>query len=132
MPPKNGEGGRSTANSRRSLFAKELDPNPPSGGAVSDIGNKDVQDALFQPIPPSGGEVAETVLSKEPGQDSDLSVESHADVQLVRGGSADVQHPLTLKDVPPAEDLIKGPLHPWDQRPAAKQKQQYFRFFRNQ
>ncbi len=111
MPPKTGEGGRSTANSQRSLFAREKDPiqpsggaetitgnkdvqdalfqqSPPSGGAETTLGNKDVQDALFQPIPPSGGEVTEEVLLKEPGQDHDPSAVPQADVQPVRGDDA--------------------------------------------
>ena len=103
MPPKSGEGGRSTANSSRSLFAKEKIQIQPSGGAAIDnTGNRDVQDALFQSIPPSGGDVTAD-SSSEQGQDQDIRPWSHADDLLVRGGSA--QFPPSF---PQGDALLPG------------------------
>ena len=103
MPPKSGEGGRSTANSSRSLFAKEKIQLQPSGGAAIDkTGNRDVQDALFPSIPPSGGDVTAD-SSSEQGQDQDIPPWSHADDLLVRGGSA--QFPPSF---PQGDALLPG------------------------
>ena len=56
MPPKDSEGGRSTDNSRRSLFVRAHDPIPPSGGDEPSTPLADIQDVPALPIPPSGGD----------------------------------------------------------------------------
>ena len=107
MPPKSGDGGRSTANSSRSLFAKEKIQIQPSGGAAIDkTGNRDVQDTLFQSIPPSGGDVTAD-SSSEQGQDQDIRPWSHADDQLVRGASAQFPPPF-----PQGDALLPGSFPP--------------------
>jgi len=117
MPPKNPDGGRSTVNSQRSLFAREKNPNLPSGGTTIDLGNKDVQDALFQKRPPSGGDVI-TESNADFDQHQDIPSWPETDDQPVRGGSANptlVSH--ETNPGPPRHRVVHSPQVHADPRP---------------